>query len=79
MNNLELPKGYELLESRDYYAYYLSHKDRGIIGGISLLESGRLRLDLFKNGEIIAIVSKSIAAALEFAGDLERMNELGAL
>ena len=79
MKTLEAPEGYELLEARDYYKYYLSHEDRGIIGGVALLDSGNLRLDLFKNGEIIAIVSKSIAAALEFSDDLELMNELGKL
>jgi hypothetical protein len=79
MKTLEAPKGYELLEGRDYYAYYLSHEDRGIIGGLNELESGKIALDLFKNGEIVPIVSKSISAALEFAADLDRMNELGKL
>lgn len=71
MKTLEAPKGYELLEGRDYYAYYLSHEDKGIMGGITLLESGKLRLDLFKDGEIIAILSHSLAAALKSADDIE--------
>ena len=82
MKTLEAPNGYELLardRAASWYDYYLSRGDYGIIGGIRLLESGNLQFDLFKNGEIIKIVSKSISAALEFSGDLDRMNELGKL
>jgi hypothetical protein len=79
MKKLEAPKGYELLRGLDYYAYYLSHEDRGIIGGLNEMESGRVALDLFKNGDILPIVANSISAALEFSGDLERMKELGKL
>lgn len=76
MKTLEAPKGYELLESRDFYDYYLSHEDKGIIGGISLLESGSLQLDFFKNGVIMPMVGSSIAKILEFAGDIEDMKGL---
>jgi hypothetical protein len=76
MKTLDTPAGYELLESRDFYAHYLSHEDRGIVGGITLLESGRVQLDLFKNGVIVPIVGSSIAKILKFAGDIEDMKGL---
>jgi hypothetical protein len=82
MKTLEAPEGYELLtrdSKHSWYDYFLSRGDYGIIGGIKLLDSDRVQLDLFKNGEVIKIVSKTIAAALEFSGDLDRMNELGKL
>jgi hypothetical protein len=79
MKTLEAPNGYELLESRDFYSYYLSHEDKGIMGGITLLESGRVQLDLFKDGVIIPVIGKTLAAALEFSGDLEAIKELGKL
>jgi hypothetical protein len=56
MDNLKAPKGYELTPRQregEWYDYYLSRGDYGIIGGISLLESGGVQLDYFDAGNLI--------------------------
>jgi hypothetical protein len=55
MNNLELPKGYELaprMREGEWYDYYLSRGDYGIIGGLTVQPEGVI-FDYFKDGELI--------------------------
>lgn len=63
MDMLDTPNGYELLESRDYYSFYLSHEDKGIIGGITLEDQG-ITLDYFRGNEITDFRAPTITEAL---------------
>jgi hypothetical protein len=72
MNKLQVTKGYELLKTRDFYAYYLSHEDRGILGGV-FIDGNEVILDDFTGGTITtyrgATLSDALAAMKAAAND----------
>jgi hypothetical protein len=72
MNKLQTPKSYELLKTRDFYEYHLSHEDRGILGGV-FIDGDQVILDEFTSGKITtyrgATLSDALAAMKAAAND----------
>jgi hypothetical protein len=64
MNKLQVPKNYELLDTRDFYAYHLSHEDRGILGGV-FIDGDQVILDQFTSGTINTYCGATLQDALE--------------
>jgi hypothetical protein len=55
MNNLQVPNGYELTPRQregEWYDYYLTRGDYGIIGGLTVQPEGVI-FDYFRDGELI--------------------------
>jgi hypothetical protein len=63
MDNLQTPKGYELLDTRDFYAYHLSHEDRGILGGV-FIDGNEVIFDRFTSGQVITYRGATLKDAL---------------
>jgi hypothetical protein len=66
MNNLEVPKGYELaprMREGEWYDYYLSRGDYGIIGGLTVQPEGVI-FDYFKDGELIEYRGATLKEAM---------------
>ena len=63
MNKLQVPINYELLETRDFYAYHLSHADRGIVGGV-FIDGDQVILDQFTSGQVITYRGATLQDAL---------------
>jgi hypothetical protein len=63
MNKLQVPKSYELLDTRDFYEYHLSHEDRGILGGV-FIDGDQVILDQFTSGQVITYRGATLQDAL---------------
>jgi hypothetical protein len=66
MENLKAPKGYELTPRHrdgEWYDYYLSRSDYGIIGGLTVQPDGVI-FDYFKDGELIEYRGATLEDAL---------------
>jgi hypothetical protein len=62
-NKMQPPINYELLETRDFYAYHLSHKDRGILGGV-FIDGNEVIFDHFTSGTITTYRGATLKDAL---------------
>jgi hypothetical protein len=76
MNKPEAPKGYELELSRDYYDYYISQGDHGIIGAF-VSEGPRVLFDYFSNGQIIEFAAANLSEALQQVEQYKKTNMTG--
>ena len=71
MNNLQVPNGYELTPRQragEWYDYYLSRGDYGIIGGLTVQPEGVI-FDYFKNGELIEYRGATLKDAMAGMGE----------
>ena len=68
MDNLKAPKGYELtprMREGEWYDYYLSRDDYGIMGGLTVQPDGILFDYFTPERELVEFRAASIADALE--------------